>query len=64
MSTYRILAMGLAVIATLNLTGCGARDLNYKTVEADELKKEVRDLEAKLHACETRTIVRCALDSR
>ncbi len=48
--------MGLAVIATINLTGCGARDLNYKKVEVDELKKEIRDLEAQLDACEKRKV--------
>jgi flagellar motor protein MotB len=54
MSTYRILAATLAAIVSLNLAGCGNRDLNYKTVETEELKKEVRDLEALLDACEKR----------
>ncbi len=56
MSTYRILAATLAAIVSLNLAGCGNRDLNYKTVETEELKKEVRDLEAQLDACEKRKV--------
>ncbi|MBA3709888.1 MAG: OmpA family protein [Planctomycetes bacterium] len=56
MSTYRILAASLAVIVSLHLVGCGNRDLNYKTVETEELKKEIRDLEAQLDACEKRKV--------
>jgi chemotaxis protein MotB len=54
MTTYRILAASLAAVASLTFVGCGNRDLNYKKVEVDELRKEVRDLEDQLHACEAR----------
>lgn len=56
MSTYRSLAVCILAAASLTFSGCGARDLNYKTVEAEELKKQVRELEAALAACEARKV--------
>jgi chemotaxis protein MotB len=57
MSTYRILAVSLLAVASLTNVGCGSgRDLNYRTVEVEELKKELRDLEAQLDACEKRKV--------
>jgi chemotaxis protein MotB len=56
MSTYRFLAVSLAAAASLTFGGCGNRDLNYKKVEVDELRKEIRDLEAQLDACEKRKV--------
>jgi chemotaxis protein MotB len=57
MSTYRFLAVSLAAAASLTFGGCGNRDLNYKKVEVDELRKEIRDLEAQLDACEKRKAI-------
>jgi chemotaxis protein MotB len=54
MSMYRILALAIAGTASLTVAGCGNRDLNYRNVEVAEMKKEIRDLEAQLHACESR----------
>jgi chemotaxis protein MotB len=56
MSTYRILAVGMMAAATLTFAGCGQRDYNYKKVETEELKKQVRELEAELAACEARYV--------
>jgi chemotaxis protein MotB len=56
MSMHRILALAVAGAATLTFVGCGNRDLNYKSVEVAEMKKEIRDLEAQLDACEKRRV--------
>ncbi len=38
-------------IVSFTFAGCGQRDLDYKSVECDELKRDVRDLEAQLDDC-------------
>jgi chemotaxis protein MotB len=55
MSTSRILVAGLFAAASFSFTGCGDRELNYKKVEIEELKRQVRDLDAELAACEMRS---------
>ncbi len=54
MSKSRFAVAGLMAIVSFTFAGCGQRDLDYKTVECDELKRDVRDLEAELDACEKR----------
>jgi chemotaxis protein MotB len=56
MSMHRILAASLAAAVSLTVVGCGNRDLNYKKVEVDELRKEIRELAAQLDACEKRKV--------
>ena len=52
MSMSRIIAPALLAAVALAFTGCDDREMNYKNVEIDELKAQVRDLDAQLAACE------------
>jgi outer membrane protein OmpA-like peptidoglycan-associated protein len=54
MSKSRFAVAGMMAIVSFTFAGCGQRDLDYKSVECDELKRDVRDLEAELDACEKR----------
>lgn len=54
MSMSRFVVAGLLAAVSVTFVGCGQRDLNYRTVEVEELKRQVRDLEAELDACEKR----------
>ena len=54
MSMSRIIAPALLAAVALAFTGCDNREMNYKNVEIDELKAQVRDLDAELAACEQR----------
>jgi len=54
MSMSRIIAPALLAAVALAFTGCDNREMNYKNVEIDELKAQVRDLDAQLAACEMR----------
>ncbi len=54
MSTIRAIILGSLALASLTTVGCGAkRDLSYKTVEAEELQRQIKELEAQLAACES-----------
>jgi chemotaxis protein MotB len=47
----RPLALGLAAVAAISLSGCGSsdRELGYKDVEIDEYKRQITELEDQLY---------------
>ena len=55
MTKTRLLSACLVAVATLSLVGCGAsRNEQYKTVEASEADKQIKELESLLAACESK----------
>jgi chemotaxis protein MotB len=53
----RPLALGLAAIATLTLSGCNSeRELGYKDVEIDEYKRQIAELENQLYKKDEGTV--------